>query len=329
MPRYQPANSLESPRFTGVRTFARLPHIRLSPAQLKEEDIDVAIVGLPFDTGVTYKVGARFGPEAVRSSSVLLRPYNPALKVNVFETLSCIDYGDAPVVPGYLEDSHRAISETLRPLADAGIIPLGIGGDHSIALPELRALAEVYGPLAVVQFDAHCDLWDSYFGHKYTHGTPFRRAIEEGLLRPDRSIQLGMRGTLFDEEDAHLSEDMGILALTTDQLLAKTPAEIGDLVRERVGDAKVFLSFDVDFFDPAFAPGTGTPEMGGPTSYQGLSYLRACAGLNWIGADVVEVLPSYDIPAQNTALLAAQVGYEFLSLVALKKIGSASNRVSE
>lgn len=316
MPHYQPANSLESPRFTGVRTFARLPHI---PRSHPLEDIDVAIVGLPFDTGVTYKVGARFGPEAVRSNSVLLRPYNPELKVSIFETLSCVDYGDAPVVPGYLEESHKAISATLHPLAEAGIIPLGIGGDHSIALPELRALAAVYGPLAIVQFDAHCDLWDSYFGQKYTHGTPFRRAIEEGLIRPDRSIQLGMRGTLFDEADARLSEEMGILALTTSQLLAHSPSEIGNLVRDRVGDARAFLSFDIDFFDPAFAPGTGTPEMGGPTSYQGLSYLRACTGLQWVGADVVEVLPAYDNPAQITALLAAQVGYEFLALVALNK----------
>ncbi|MDJ0702096.1 MAG: agmatinase [Leptolyngbyaceae cyanobacterium MO_188.B28] len=280
------------------------------------ENVDIAVIGLPFDTGVTYKVGARFGPEAVRSASVLLRSYNPALKVNVFDTLSCIDYGDAPVVPGFTEDSYAAITRTLQPLAEAGVITLGIGGDHSIALPELRALAAVHGPLAMVHFDAHCDLWDSYFGHKYTHGTPFRRAVEEGLLLPERSIQLGMRGTLFDHEDSQLSQDMGFLALTTSHLLTYTPEEIGNLVRERVGDAKVFLSFDVDFFDPAYAPGTGTPEVGGPTSFQGLAYLRACTGLNWVGADVVEILPAMD-HSQITAHLAAQVGYEFMSLVAL------------
>ena len=166
---------------------------------------------------------------------------------------------------------------------------MGIGGDHSITLAELRALAAVHGPLALIHFDAHCDLWDSYFGHKYTHGTPFRRAVEEGLLLPERSIQLGMRGPVYDEEDVQLSAQLGFLALSTTELLAYTPAEIGAIVRERVGDTKAFLSFDVDFFDPAFAPGTGTPEVGGPTSFQGLAYLRSCVGLNWVGADVVEV----------------------------------------
>ena len=311
-PRYQPASSLESPRFTGPRTFARLPYIQTL------QDVDLAIVGLPFDTGVMFRVGARFGPEAVRSASVLLRPYNPELKVNVFETLSCIDYGDAPIVPGFTEDSFTAIEKTIFSLANAGVIPLGIGGDHSIALPELRALAAVHGPLAMVHFDAHCDLWDSYFGHKYTHGTPFRRAVEEGLLRPERSVQLGMRGTLFDDADARMSDDMGFTALTTTQLLTRSPQEIGNLVREKVGDAKVFLSFDVDFFDPAYAPGTGTPEVGGPTSFQGLAYLRACTGLNWVGADVVEILPAQD-HSQITAHLAAQIGYEFMSLIALGK----------
>lgn len=314
MPHYQPTNALEVPRFAGIRTFARLPHLRLTK-NVDLAEVDLAIVGLPFDTGATYKIGARFGPESVRSASAILRPYNRELKVNVFETLSCIDYGDAPVVPGYIEDSYRAITQTVQPLAEAGVISLGIGGDHSITLAELRALAAVHGPLALVHFDAHCDLWDTYFGHKYTHGTPFRRAVEEGLLLPERSIQLGMRGPVYDEEDVQLSAQLGFLALSTTELLAYTPAEIGAIVRERVGDTKAFLSFDVDFFDPAFAPGTGTPEVGGPTSFQGLAYLRSCVGLNWVGADVVEVLPAHD-QAQITAHLAAQVGYEFMSMVA-------------
>ena len=311
MPRYQPADSLASPRFTGVRTFARLPHVQTT------EEIDVAVVGLPFDTGATFKVGARFGPESVRSASHMLRPYNVELDVQVFETLSIVDYGDAPVVPGFIEDSYAAIEATLRPLAAAGVITLGIGGDHSIALAELRALAAAHGPLALVQFDSHGDLWDSYYGgHKYTHGTPFRRAVEERLIDPARSAQLGMRGPLYGQEDLQMARDMGFSVLTTSQLLARTPQEIGDLVRERVGNGKAFLSFDVDFFDPAYAPGTGTPEVGGPTSFQGLAYLRACTGIRWAGADVVEVLPALD-HAQITAHLAAQVGYEFLSLVAL------------
>jgi len=312
MPRYQPTNSLESPRFAGVRTFARLPHVQ------DLEGVDVAIVGLPFDTGATFKVGARFGPESVRSASAMLRPYNPELDVQVFETLSCIDYGDAPIVPGFIEDSLKAITKTVQPLAEAGVISLCIGGDHSVALGELRALAATHGPLAMVHFDAHGDLWDSYFGHKYNHGTPFRRAVEEGLLLPERSVQLGMRGSLYGGEDLQMARDMGFTVLTTTQLLSRTPQEVAALVRERVGDAKVFLSFDVDFFDPAYAPGTGTPEVGGPTSFQGLCYLRALTHLNWVGADVVEVLPALD-NAQITAHLAAQVGYEFLSLVALER----------
>lgn len=317
MPKYQPANALEFARFTGVRTYARLPYIQTF------EDVDVAIVGLPFDTGATYKVGARFGPESVRSASAILRPYNRELKVNVFDTLSCIDYGDAPVVPGFIQDTYRAIANTIRPIAEAGVIPLSIGGDHSITLGELRALAAVYGPLALVHFDAHCDLWDTYFGQKYTHGTPFRRAVEEGLILPERSIQLGMRGPVYDDNDANLSEEMGFLAFSTTELLTYTPAQIGDIVRDRVGQTKAFLSFDIDFFDPAFAPGTGTPEVGGPTSFQGLAYLRACTGLNWVGADVVEVLPAHD-QAQITAQLGAQVGYEFLSLVAWNRLSRAS-----
>jgi len=279
----------------------------------------VAVVGLPFDTGATFKVGARFGPEAIRSASVLLRPYNPELDVHVFATLSCIDYGDAPVAPGFIHESHAAITATLRPLAEARVVTLSLGGDHSVALPELRALAAVYGPLALVQFDSHGDLWDSYYGgQKYTHGTPFRRAVEEGLILPECSVQLGMRGPLYGPADLQMARDMGFAVLTTTELLARSPQEIGDLVRARVGDRPAFLSFDIDFFDPAYAPGTGTPEVGGPTSFQGLAYLRACTGVRWVGGDVVEVLPALD-HGQITAHLAAQVGYEFLSLVALAR----------
>ena len=274
------------------------------------------------NTGATFKVGARFGPEAIRSASVLLRPYNPELDVHIFATLSCIDYGDAPVAPGFIHESHAAITATLRPLAEARVVTLSLGGDHSVALPELRALAAVYGPLALVQFDSHGDLWDSYYGgQKYTHGTPFRRAVEEGLILPEWSVQLGMRGPLYGPEDIQMARDMGFAVLTTTELLARSPQEIGDMVRARVGDRPAFLSFDIDFFDPAYAPGTGTPEVGGPTSFQGLAYLRACTGVRWVGGDVVEVLPALD-HGQITAHLAAQVGYEFLSLVALARRGS-------
>jgi agmatinase len=311
--RYRPADSLASPRFTGIRTFARLPHVQSTA------DVDVAVVGLPFDTGATYRVGARFGPEAIRSASALLRPFNHELGVPVFDVLSVIDYGDAAVVPGFIEPSYAAISALLQPLAAAGVITLGLGGDHSIALAELRALAAVHGPLALVQFDSHGDVWDCYYGtQRYTHGTPFRRAVEEGLLRPERSIQLGMRGPLFAASDLQDARDLGFTVMTTTEMLRRTPEEIGALVRATVGDARAFLSFDIDFIDPAFAPGTGTPEIGGPTSHQGLQLLRACTGIDWVGADVVEVLPAFD-HAQLTAQLAAQVAYEFLSLVAYER----------
>lgn len=313
MTHYQPANSMESPRFVGVRTFARLPQVT------DLAGVDLAVVGLPFDTGVTNRVGARFGPEAVRSASVMLRAYNPELKVKPFEVLSCVDYGDATVYPGFIHESYESMTRTLRTVAEAGVIPLDIGGDHSIALAELRALAAVHGPLALVQFDSHGDLWDSYYGQfKYTHGTPFKRALEEGLILPQKSVQLGMRGGVYGEEDLQMARDFGFTMLTTTELLTHTPQQIGDLVRSVVGEQKAFLSFDVDFFDPAYAPGTGTPEVGGPTSFQGLQYLRACTGVHWIGGSVVEVLPAYD-HAQLTAQIGAQVGYEFICLVALER----------
>ena len=219
--RYRPADSLASPRFTGIRTFARLPHVQSTA------DVDVAVVGLPFDTGATYRVGARFGPEAIRSASALLRPFNHELGVPVFDVLSVIDYGDAAVVPGFIEPSYAAISALLQPLAAAGVITLGLGGDHSIALAELRALAAVHGPLALVQFDSHGDVWDCYYGtQRYTHGTPFRRAVEEGLLRPERSIQLGMRGPLFAASDLQDARDLGFTVMTTTEMLRRTPEEI-------------------------------------------------------------------------------------------------------
>src|ERR687895_1227667 len=201
--RYEPADSFETPRFSGVRTFMRLPNTQ------DLENADVAIVGAPFDTGATFRAGARFGPEGIRSVSHLLRRYNPSLDVVIFEYLSVIDYGDVPVVPGYIEQSYRKIAEGLEPIHRAGVVPIVLGGDHSIALPELRAAAAVHGPLALVQFDSHPDTWDAYFGQKHTHGTPFRRAVEEGLLKPERSIQVGMRGSLFESGDWEDARELG------------------------------------------------------------------------------------------------------------------------
>jgi agmatinase len=308
--RYEPANSFETPRFSGVRTFMRLPNVQ------DLENADVAIVGAPFDTGASFRAGARFGPEGIRSVSHLLRPYNPSQDVSIFEHLSVIDYGDVPVVPGYIEESYERIAVGLEEVHRAGVAPIVLGGDHSVALPELRVAAAVHGPLALVQFDSHADTWDAYFGQRYNHGTVFRRAVEEGLLLPERSIQVGMRGSLYDQGDLDASRELGFDLLTTDAVRKLGTEETIDRIRERVGGAKAYVSFDVDFVDPAFAPGTGTPEIGGFTSLEALGFLRGLSGTDIVGCDIVEVYPQYDGPGQVTALLAATVAFEFLSLFA-------------
>lgn len=311
-PPYAPIDSLQSPRFVGVRTFARLPALQTL------EGVDFAIVGIPFDTGATFRVGARFSPEVIRSASALLRAYNPSLGIQVFPRFSVVDYGDAPVVPGYIEDSYERISAFLHPILAAGVVPISLGGDHSISLGELRAVAAVHGPVALIQFDAHTDTWDSYFGHKHTHGTPMRRAVEEGLLDPGRSIQVGMRGSLCSPDDLAEARALGFTVVTMDELRQHGPDRVLGQIHERVGQGPAFMSFDIDFVDPAFAPGTGTPEGGGPTSTEALALLRGLAGVHLVAADVVEVLPAYD-PAGVTALLGANVAYELLSLLALWK----------
>jgi agmatinase len=308
--RYAPANSLETPRFSGVRTFMRLPNVR------DLENSDAVIVGAPFDTGASFRAGARFGPEAIRSASHLLRPYNPSQGVRIFEHLSVADYGDVPVVPGYVEESYERIREGLEPVHRAGAVPIVLGGDHAVALPELRAAAAVHGPLALVQFDSHADTWDSFFGEPYNHGTVFRRAVEEELLAPERSIQVGMRGSLYASGDLEASRELGFNLVTTDEIRELGIEGTIDRIRQRVGDAKAYVSFDVDFVDPAFAPGTGTPEVGGFTSREAQVFVRGLGRIEIVGCDVVEVYPQYDGPGQVTALLAANIGYELLTLIA-------------
>jgi agmatinase len=321
--RYEPANSFETPRFSDVRTFMRLPNVR------DLENSDVAIVGAPFDTGASFRAGARFGPEGIRSVSHLLRPYNPTQDVSIFEHLSVIDYGDVPVVPGYIEESYERIAVGLEEVHRAGVMPIVLGGDHSVALPELRAAAAVHGPLALVQFDSHADTWDAYFGQKYNHGTVFRRAVEEGLLSPEHSIQVGMRGSLYDQGDLEASRELNFDLLTTDAIKELGIEETIDLIRERIGEAKAYISFDVDFVDPAFAPGTGTPEVGGFTSLEALGFIRGLSGIDIAGCDIVEVYPQYDGLGQVTALLAATVAFEFLSLLArLRKTAEADGEAA-
>jgi agmatinase len=289
----------------------RAPHTR------NLAGVNAAVYGIPFDTATSYRTGARFGPEAIRSASALLRPYNPGLGVNVVEALSVVDYGDLPVSPGDTERTYGQIEEAVAPLLDAGVFPLALGGDHSITLAELRALAGRHGPLALVQLDAHGDTWDEYFGQRFFHGTTFLRATEEKLVEPSASVQAGLRGSLYGAEDLESARELGFTVLSCEELRALGPAGYGDLVRERVGTRPVFLSFDVDVLDPAFAPGTGTPEVAGLSTAEALGFLRALAGVELTGADVVEVSPPYDGPGQPTALAAANVAYELLSLRAL------------
>ncbi|MGE7271468.1 agmatinase [Brevibacillus panacihumi] len=313
MGKYQPRDSFQSPRFCGPRTFMRLPFI-----ETLDKDMDFVITGVPFDSGQSFRTGARFGPEAIRDFSILLRPYNPEQAINVFDYVSGVDYGDIPVVPGYIQDTYEKMEEGLTPVVQQGIIPIVLGGDHSITLAELRVIANRHGPVALLQFDAHSDTWDSYFGKKYNHGTVFRRAIEEGLLNVSRSIQIGMRGGLYGIEDLDDARNLGLDVYTTNQYKKAGVERMLEIIHERVGNGPVFLSFDIDFLDPVYAPGTGTPEVSGASMDDALAFVRGLTGINFVGFDLVEVLPAYD-HGQITAAAAANIVYEFITLIALKK----------
>lgn len=298
------------PRFGGIRTFARQPHSR------DLDGVAVAVVGAPFDGGTSFRPGARFGPDAIRSMSVLLRDYHPSLGVDVLGSQRIVDWGDLELSVGPAERAAAQIAEGLAPVV-AAARPLVLGGDHSIALGELRALAERHGPLALVLLDSHPDTWDSYRGDRYLHGTPFRRAVEEGIVDPDRSLMAGMRGPLYSPADLDHARGLGFELIGWQELRRTAARDYAARVRERLGDGPALLSFDIDFVDPAFAPATGTPEVGGPTSAEALDYVRALAGITFAGFDVVEVSPAYDPAGQPTALLAANVAYEMLALAAL------------
>lgn len=300
------------PRYSGVRTFARLPH---------SQDLrgaDVAVVGVPFDTATSYRPGARFGPEAIRSGSTLLRPYHPPMQLDVLGSLEIVDFGDLLITPGNAEKTATQIANGLAPILSAGAVPLVLGGDHSIVLGELRAHAAAAGePLGVVLLDAHADTWDEYYGERYFHGTPFRRAVEEGVIAPERSLFGGMRGPLYATSDLDDARELGFQIVSGDELRAMGPGEYSELVRARVGEGAAFMSFDIDVVDPAFAPGTGTPEVAGLLPHEALVLLRSLAGIRFRGFDVVEVAPPYDNAAQTTAMLAANIAYEMLALTAV------------
>lgn len=305
-----PPNAAEVPRFVGPATFARLPRLD------EVSHADVAVLGIPFDTGVSYRPGARFGSEAVRAGSKLLRPYHPALDVSPWSALQVVDAGDVPVNPFDIGQAMDQIQQGASAVYARADRIVAIGGDHTIALPLLRAAHALHGPVALVHFDAHLDTWDTYFGARYTHGTPFRRAVDEGLLAIDRSAHVGVRNSLYDVRDLTDDRALGFATVSTLDVAKRGVDEAIDRIRERVGGLPVYVSIDIDVLDPAHAPGTGTPEPGGLTTRELQLILHGLAGLNVIGADVVEVSPAYD-HAELTSLAAATTVYELLALFTL------------
>ncbi len=304
-----PSDASLTPRYAGIATYARLPELR------DVGHADVAVLGAPFDSGVSYRPGARFGPAHVREASRLLRPYNHAQDVEPFAEQQVADAGDLALNPFDIGEAVAAVEAGARALASSADRLLVIGGDHTIALPLLRVVAERHGPVAVVHFDAHLDTWDTYFGAEFTHGTPFRRASEEGLIDRTASLHVGIRGPLYSRDDLRDDTRLGFAVITSDDVeLDGLQASI-DRMLARLGDRPIYVSVDIDVLDPAHAPGTGTPEAGGLTSRELLAFLRALGRRTIVGADVVEVSPAYD-HAQLTAVAASHVAYELISAMA-------------
>ncbi|WP_206791589.1 agmatinase [Amycolatopsis sp. MtRt-6] len=312
MPNIGPLDSSRIPRFAGFATFARLPRID------QVERADVAVVGVPFDSGVSYRPGARFGPAAVREASRLLRPYHPELDVSPFAEKQVVDAGDIAVNPFNIGEAIETLQQEAEALQADGTRLVTVGGDHTIALPLLRAAAKQHGPVALLHFDAHLDTWDTYFGEPYTHGTPFRRASEEGILDTSALSHVGTRGPLYGKRDLDEDRRLGFGIVTSGDVMRRGVAETVDALRQRIGDRPLYVSVDIDVLDPAHAPGTGTPEAGGLTSRELLEILRGLRDLNLVGADVVELAPAYD-HAEITAIAASHVAYDLVSLLALGK----------
>lgn len=313
MIKYKTINSLKSPRFSGIKTFMRLQHV------VTTDDVDFVIVGIPFDSCVTFRPGSRFGPSSIREMSVLAaKPYNPALDVGIFDYCSGVDYGDLGSVPGYVEESFELITQGMLPIFKKGVIPVAMGGDHSISLPELRACHQVNGPVALIHFDAHYDTIPEYFGKPYSHGTPFYHAAKEGLVDTSKSIQVGIREGLYGPECTQNSKNLGYACLTAAECSKMTNQQIIDQIVARVGKSKAFLTFDIDCLDPSCAPGTGTPVPGGFTTAQAVEIIRGLKDLNIIGYDLVEVAPQYD-PSSITSIAASCLMVEFLGHIAYKK----------
>ena len=308
-PFFKPVSGFDLPRFAGVPTFMRLPHVALDTPKIK--DVDIGIVGVPWDSGTTNRPGPRHGPRQLRDASTMIRAQHPVSGIRPYEKLNCADLGDVSINPADIEDSMDRITSFYKKLIETGIKPLTAGGDHLTSLPVLRALAEK-APLGMIHFDSHTDLFHSYFdGTMFTHGTPFRRAVEENLLDPKRVIQIGIRGTQYDSEDLDFAKSVGIRVIKIDEFFDRGIQDVMAEAREIVGENETYVSYDIDFIDPAFAPGTGTPEVGGPNSYEALKVVRELAGVKIVGADMVEVSPPFD-PSSNTAFLGVSVMFELL-----------------
>jgi len=308
-PFFKPVSGFDLPRFAGVPTFMRLPHVALDAPKIK--DVDIGIIGVPWDSGTTNRPGPRHGPRQLRDASTMIRAQHPVSGIRPYEKLNCADLGDVSINPADIEDSMARITSFYKKLIETGIKPLTAGGDHLTSLPVLRALAEK-APLGMIHFDSHTDLFHSYFdGTMFTHGTPFRRAVEENLLDPKRVIQIGIRGTQYDSEDLDFANSVGIRVIKIDEFFDRGIQDVMAEAREIVGENETYISYDIDFIDPAFAPGTGTPEVGGPNSYEALKVVRELAGVKIVGADMVEVSPPFD-PSSNTAFLGVSVMFELL-----------------
>lgn len=309
----KPRSTLSIARGAGIATFMGLEHSR------DLSGVDAAIVGVPSDTGGTP--GSRLGPRAMRDVSSLLRPVNAHHNVAPFEHLRVIDFGDLPVVPGSLQRTYGEIVAGLAPFFAGGVVPLLLGGDHSITLAHLRAAAECHGPVAMLQFDSHTDVYDVYYEtERYNAGTPFRRAAEEAVVATERSVMIGLRGTVYSTHDYQDARDLGFHVRTMEDIMEQGILAIVRDIRDIVGDAPLFVTFDVDSLDPAFAPGTGTLEIGGLTTREALTIVRGLEGLNFVGFDVVEVNPPLD-PGRTTAVVGATIAFEFLCLLALARAG--------
>ncbi len=310
---FLPVTGTVMPRFAGIATFMRLPH--LSPDDVRTSEVDIALLGVPWDGGTTNRAGARHGPRQMRDLSTLARNVNRASGLSPFELCRCADLGDAPVNPVDLMDTLQRVESFVSRLHAKGMLPLVAGGDHLVTLPVMRAIARDR-PLGMVHFDAHTDTWDRYFGgSKYTHGTPFRRAIEEGLLDPRRTVQIGIRGALYSDTENDWGIAQGVRVIDIDEYHRLGLAGVLAEARRVVGDGPTYVSFDVDFLDPVYAPGTGTPEIGGASSYDAQQLVRGLQGLNLVGGDVVEVSPPFD-PLGNTALVGMTMMFEILCVLA-------------